>query len=57
MEQYGEGIQVLTEQRNKWTKEAESQLRGRGIQHSNTEWKMIRRGELGMTSQIPVTKG
>lgn len=43
MEQHREGIKVLIGQRNKWTKEAESQLMGRGFHHSNTKWKMIRR--------------
>lgn len=57
MGQRGEGIKMLIGQSNKWTKEAESQLMGSGVQHSNTEWEMIRREELGMTSQIPITKG
>lgn len=52
-----EGIKMLMGQREKWTKETESPQMGGGVQHSNTEWKMMRRGELAMTSQIPVTTG
>lgn len=36
-------MKLLLGKNNEWTKEAESQLMGRGVQHSNTEWRMIRR--------------
>lgn len=51
MGQCGGDIKVLLGKNNKWTKEAEPQLMGREVQHSNSDWRMNSRA--GNDKPIP----